>query len=334
MTDQIDSPWVPEPGSDEAYALFAKARRVTADDGTPLAYTVRNPDGPGMPILFASGWSCSDAYWGELLPLLEAQGHPCVLSDTRGHGLSGLPRPPGRGARNLTEDDLSMPRLARDLVSVLDDSGYPQALVVGHSMGVQTALELYRQIPDRVAGLVLIAGTYENPAKTFYGLSVADHLFPLLAATMRWAPEVAKPLQATIGPAALGHFAARSARAAGPKATAQQLHPYLLHIKAADMAVMTLMAGAMRSHSAADLLPQISVPTLICAAGADRFTPARCSETMRHRVPGSELVTFATAAHTLPVEEPVGLADAIADFVSRRVAAPTRRTRRRPKRAS
>ena len=334
MTDELDAPWVPEPTSDEAYALFSKARRVTADDGTPIAYTVRNPDGPGVPVLFASGWSCSDAYWGELLPLLEAQGHPCVLSDTRGHGLSGLPRPAGRGARNLTENDVSMPRLARDLESVLDDAGHRHALVVAHSMGVQTALELYRQIPERIAGLVLIAGTFENPARTFYGTSIADHLFPVLAATMRWVPEIARPLQATIGPAALGHFAARTARAAGPRATAAQLHPYLLHIKAADMAVMTLMAGAMRNHSAADLLPEITAPTLIFAAGADPFTPARCSETMHHRISGSELVTFPTASHTLPVEEPEALADAIEDFVDRRIPRPARRGRRRPKRAS
>lgn len=319
--DTAEGAWSPPDGADESYALFPKARRVTADDGTPLAYTVRGQEQRGIPMLFANGWSCSDAYWGELLPRLEHAGHPCVLSDTRGHGLSGLPRPPGRGARNLSIDDVSMPRVARDLVAVLDDAGFDRAIVVGHSMGTQTALEVYRQIPDRVAGLVLIAGTFENPARTFYGQPIFDHLFPLVELTMRVVPEVAVPLQATIGPAVVGHFGARLARAAGPKATPAQLHPYLLHIKSTDLAVMTLMAAAMRAHSAADLLPRIEAPTLICAAGADPFTPARCSETMHHRIPHSELVTFPDASHTLPVEEPEGIAEAIERFVARRVVA-------------
>ncbi|MBX3313204.1 MAG: alpha/beta hydrolase [Actinobacteria bacterium] len=319
MSDAHDRPWTPEPGSDARYALFTKDRRVTADDGTTIAYTVRNEDGAAVPIVFANGWSCSDAYWGPLVPLLEAAGHPCVVPDTRGHGSSGLPRAPGRGARNLTIDDVSMPRLARDLVRVLDDAGIERALVIGHSMGVQTALEIYRQIPDRVVGLVLLAGTYENPARTFYGSSLGDRGFPILGAAMRWFPEIVKPVQATIGPASVGHFGARLARAAGPKTQADELHPYLLHLKNADLSVMVLMAAAMRAHSAADLLPEIACPTLIVAAGADVFTPARCSETMHHRIRSSELITFRDAGHTLPIEEPRAIAAAVADFVDRRL---------------
>lgn len=336
MSEVIDAPWEPTPGSDEGYALFTKERRVIADDGTPIAATFRNADGPGVPIVFANGWSCSDAYWGELLPLLEAAGHPCLLPDTRGHGGSGLPRHPGRGARNLTIDDVSMPRIARDLVAVMDDAGVQDALVVGHSMGVQTALEVYRQIPDRVLGLVLIAGTAANPARTFYGTSVGDHLFPVGAALVRYAPEVLTPAWMTIGPAAVGHVGARLTRAAGPKATREHLGPYLRHLRSVDPSVVVLMAAAMRAHDATDLLPQISVPTLVAAAGADVFTPARCSEAIHHAVAGSELVTFAGAGHTLPVEEPEALAAAISDFVVRRIAVkPKPRTRRpRAKRTS
>ncbi len=319
MSDAADQPWEPQPGSDAAYARFDKERRVAADDGTPLAFTVRNPGGARVPVLFANGWSCSDAYWNDLLPALAERGHPCILPDTRGHGLSGLPRPAGRGARNLTVDDVSMPRVGRDLVTVLDDSGFDRALVVGHSMGVQTAFEAYRQVPDRVAGLVLVAGTYQDPTRTFYGTSIGHHVFPLLAATMRWLPEVAQPVQATMGPASIGHFAARLVRAAGPNATPQALAPYLLHMRGVDLAVMTLMASAMREHSAADLLPRIAAPTLVVAAGADVFTPARCSEDMHHRIPGSELITFPLASHTLPIEEPDAIADAIDDFVARRI---------------
>lgn len=332
VADDMDLPWSPEPGSDARYALFPKDRRVVVDDGTPIAYTIRNANGPAHPVLFANGWSCSDAYWALMEPLLEAAGHPCIIPDTRGHGASGLPRRPGRGAQNLALEDLSMERVAGDLVAVLDDSGFEQAIVVGHSMGVQSALEVYRRIPDRTLGLVLIAGTYENPAKTFYGMSLGDKGFPVLAAAMRWLPEIVKPVQATIGPASVGHFGARLARAAGPKASAADLHPYLLHVKQADIAVLVKMAAAMRGHSAADLLPEIGCPTLVVAAGHDVFTPARCAETMHHRIPDSELITFSTAGHTLPIEEPDAIVEVIDHFIERRLPEP--KPRRKPARRS
>jgi len=335
VSDPIDQPWEPPAGHDAHFALFTKERRVVADDGTPIAYTYRNPSGAGVSVLLANGWSCSDAYWGDLVPELERRGHPCLLPDTRGHGLSGLPRAPGRGAQNLTVDDVSIPRLARDLVAVLDDAGVERALVMGHSMGVQTALEVYRQIPDRIAGLVLVAGTFENPTKTLYGTDLSDRAFPLMAATMRWFPEIVAPVWATIGPARFGHFAARLARAAGPKSTAEKIHPYLLHLKSTDPAVLVLLAAAMRAHSAEDLLPLIAVPTLIVAAGADVFTPARCSEAMHHRIPHSELVTFPAAGHTVPIEEPVALAAALDAFIARRVTPnPPPQPARRPRRVS
>ena len=286
-----------------------------------------------LPVVLANGWSCSDAYWGRLVPALIERGHPVVIPDTRGHGSSGLPRHPGRGARNLTIDDVSMSRIARDIVAVVDDAGIDRFVVIGHSMGTQTGLEVYRQTPERVAALVLMAGTFENPAKTFYGQWIGDTLFPIGAAVMRWLPEVLAPVWMTIGPAGVGHFGARLARAAGPNCTAEDLHPYLLHLKSTDPAVMVLMAGAMRAHSAADLLPSITAPTLVVAAGSDVFTPARCSEAMHHRIPRSELVTFPTAGHTLPIEEPDAIARVLDEFLARRVESADRNPLVTPSRA-
>ena len=152
MTTDLDQPWVPHDDADAGYALFAKDRRVVVDDGTTIAYTVLGADGPEPPILLASGWSCSDSYWVDLVPRFLDRGHPVVLPDTRGHGMSGLPRHPGRGARNLRDEDVAIPRLAADLLAVLDDAGLDRVVLVGHSMGVQTSLEAYRQHRDRFRG--------------------------------------------------------------------------------------------------------------------------------------------------------------------------------------
>lgn len=310
--------YVPEPGSDESYAVFTKERRVIVDDGTTIAYSLRNPSGARVPILFANGWSSSDAYWVDLLPALEAAGHPCIIPDVRGNGLSGLPRQPGRGARNLTAADLSMKRVAADLVHVLDHCRVRPVVVVAHSMGVQASLELYRLRPAYVSALVLVSGTFENPLRTFYGTPLIGMMFPIGRAVMRYAPEVVRSVWPVIGNKQVGHLIARLSYAAGPKATADRLHPLLVHVAASDPAVLIATLDAMRRHSATDLLPRITVPTLVMGAGRDTFTPARCSTEMHERIPGSELVMFPRAGHTLPIEEPAAIARAIEDFLHRR----------------
>ena len=65
--------------------------------------------------------------------------------------------------------DLGVETQARDLVAVMDTMGIESAVHVGWSMGVQVALELYRQAPQRVDGLVLIGGTSGKPFDTIVG---------------------------------------------------------------------------------------------------------------------------------------------------------------------
>jgi pimeloyl-ACP methyl ester carboxylesterase len=186
-------------------------------------------------------------------------------------------------------------------------------------MGVQTTLETYRLAPQRVAGLALVAGPFENPLKTFYGFSVADRVFPVMRAVVQTAPELVRPLWSTIGPAHIGHFGARLLRAAGPKATAESLHPYLLHLGASDPAVMMATADAMRRQSAADLLPRIEAPTIVFGAGLDVFTPVACGRHMAEEIPDAEYVLFPEAGHTLPIEEPEAIAETLVAFLARRV---------------
>lgn len=317
-------PFTPPDGCDASYALFPKERRTRASDGTPLAWTLLPPAAgapPRLPVVTASGWSCSDAYWAHIAPRLTALGHPVVVFDARGHGASGLPRPPGRGGTGLRPEDVSIRRLAADLVEVADAAGAERALLLGHSMGVQVALEAHRLAPRRVAGLGLVAGSYENPLRTFFGLPLADIAFPFAKVAAATAP--APLVRLAMQPArltAFGAWAAKQARATGPKVRPTDLAPYLRHIAATDMAVMVRVIDAMRRHSAADHLRAVDVPTLVLAAGRDTFTPPRCSQRMFERIPTAEIHWFDDAGHTLPIEEPEGIVERLDEWYRRRVA--------------
>jgi pimeloyl-ACP methyl ester carboxylesterase len=303
--------------------VFEKDRRTTTTDGTTLAWTLLEPSDDverRLSVVTASGWSCSDAYWAFIAPALVAIGHPVLVLDARGHGASGLPRHPGYGARGLRTEDVAIDRIATDLVEVATDAGLDRFVLMGHSMGVQVALEVDRLAPDRVAGLVLIAGSYENPMRTFFGMPVLDVAFPVLEAAATTLPPPL--LRLAMQPAritAFGAWAAKQARATGPKTRHEDIAPYLRHIAAADVAVMVRTAGAMRRHSAAAHLRHIERPTLILAADHDTFTPPRCSRRMFERIPTAEIQWFPHTGHTLPIEEPEAIVDHVDEWYGRRV---------------
>jgi pimeloyl-ACP methyl ester carboxylesterase len=56
-----------------------------------------------------------------------------------------------------------MPRLARDVIEILNQAGVPEAVVVGHSWGASVALHTASTFPDRARAAVLIDGGIFGP---------------------------------------------------------------------------------------------------------------------------------------------------------------------------
>lgn len=302
------------------YHVFPKDRTFTASDGTPLAYTERGDAGASLTFVTVNGWSCSDVYWAELVPHLAAAGHRVLVMDTRGHGASGLPRSPGYRARNISRDDMDLPRVSQDFIELCDATGVTDAVFVGHSMGVQVIFETYRLAPERFAGIVAVAGPYENPLKTFYGRSEAHRLFPVGQLALQTIPRFLLPAWRALGKQyKLGHRAALLVRAAGPRLTANALAPYIEHFVSRDPLVMFKFIESMRDSSAADVLPTVRVPTLILAGDRDPFTPLAVQRRMHELIPESEILVYEGGHHTLPLEFPDDINQAIDDFVARRL---------------
>lgn len=303
-----------------AHAVFPKDREVVVSDGTRIAYTIRGSGGARVPVLFVNGWTCTDSYWSSIAPALVDAGHPTLFLDTRGHGESGLPRQPGLAARQLRAEDVEPSRLAQDIVEVMGDARMDRVVLVGHSMGVQVIVESCIRTPDRVAALVPVAGTFENPVRTFADLGFLDHLYPVAEALFRVTPfEVLRPFIRRTASPAVGHRVARLIRVAGPEVRPEHLASHMVHLGDANLSVLFKMMSQMRRHNTVDELPRISVPVLVLAGRRDLFTPPSVQKKMAELIPGAEIVWFEDGGHLLPVEEPRAIASAILEFLQRRL---------------
>jgi pimeloyl-ACP methyl ester carboxylesterase len=107
-----------------------------------VAYEVR---GRGRPaIVFVHGWSCDRTYWKFQLEAL-APRFQVVAIDLAGHGESGTGRPAW-----------TMEAFGRDVVSVIEQLGLEEVVLVGHSMGGDIIVEAALRLPDAVSGLVWV----------------------------------------------------------------------------------------------------------------------------------------------------------------------------------
>lgn len=309
----------------EQNAVWPKDRFIEASDGARLAYTVRNEAGPHVPVVFMNGWTCPDAYWKDIAPSIIEHGHPTVFFDTRGHGQSRLPGDAIRRAPNdIPREEVSVNRVATDMIEIIDHAGLGRAVLVGHSMGVQAIFEAYRVGgPEKVAGIVPVAGTFENPVPTFMEKEVLDRLFPLadvlfgripfhaLRPVMAHAHRMPKPVAMKI---------IRTLVRTGEQVQYDDIERHVRMISEVDFGIMWRMMSGMRHHSAADVLPTIEVPVLILAGERDHFTPRSVQERMRLLTPTSELVMFPNGGHLLPVEESDGITEALIDWLGRHFA--------------
>src|SRR6266404_8738335 len=131
----------------ESELLGAESGFSDASDGTRIHWSAV---GRGSPALVCcDGIGCDGFAWKYLVRDFAARNR-IVRWRYRGHGRSGVPDDPAR----VTFDDL-----CGDLRAVLDAAGVPEGVFLGHSMGVQVALEYHRRHPAQVLGLVLVCGS-------------------------------------------------------------------------------------------------------------------------------------------------------------------------------
>jgi pimeloyl-ACP methyl ester carboxylesterase len=186
-------------------------------------------------------------------------------------------------------------------------------------MGVQVALEYYRQNPDGVAGLVLMCGTFGRITTTFHGTDILDQILPGLIRGAQMFPSAARAVWGRV-PAAIAFRVACAGRELDRERIQEEdFQRYWEHASLMDPDVFLHMLQYAGEHDARGFLPDIDVPALVVAAEHDTFTPMALAEEMAAAIPNAELEVIEGASHAAPVEQPDGIAERVEDFLSSRL---------------
>ena len=129
------------------WAMLPEGSLVDLPDGQTFVTDTPGPrpDSPALVLLHAVGCTGLLTWYPAIGPLSER--YRVVTLDQRWHG---------RGIQSATFD---LHDCADDVAALMDVLGIEHAIVGGFSMGSVIAQRVWRQHPDRVAGLVLAATT-------------------------------------------------------------------------------------------------------------------------------------------------------------------------------
>jgi len=287
--------------------------RVARPDGAEIHVEI---EGKGRSTLvLCDGLACDGFAWKYLLPVL-AEHHRVVHWHYRGHGQSPLP-PPGLAP--------SIPQFAEDLAAVLDAARVRNAVIVGHSMGVQLALEFHRLHPGQTRALVLVSGSPGHPLDTFHDTTLLRRALPSLRKGAERFPRMAAALTRVGVRSGLAMEVAMSTEVNASLLRRADLQPYFEHVERMDPRYFLRSMQAAAEHGAEDHLSAVDVPTLIVAGDRDRFTPTWLSRRMALEIPSAELFLVRGGSHTALLERPEEVNRAVLDFLHRRVTPARRR---------
>jgi pimeloyl-ACP methyl ester carboxylesterase len=135
-------------------------RDVLSDDGTRLRAWTNDPEGriEGPTVLLCNGLGTNPLVWPALLE--PDCGVRVVSWNHRGTGGSDRPADP---------DACGVDELVEDALSVMDHFGLDRAVVMGWSIGVNTMFQLAIDHPERVSGLLAVAGVPGDTFSTMLG---------------------------------------------------------------------------------------------------------------------------------------------------------------------
>jgi pimeloyl-ACP methyl ester carboxylesterase len=169
-----------------AYTEYGGGPAALTRGGT-RGRTAKSAPAASRPVILVHGLLLSQEMHRPLAEDLAARGNRMITVDLLGHGASDRPRDMWR---------YSMSIFGEQVIALMDHLGIEQAVVMGTSLGANTALEIASRAPERLRGMVIEMPVLDNgllsSALTFTPLLVAltfgEPLMKLLAQGTRAVP--------------------------------------------------------------------------------------------------------------------------------------------------
>lgn len=274
--------------------------RFASADGTTIQGWRNHDAATGPPVVISNGLGTPPSAW----PALAAPDSGLRTLTWYYRGTGGSERPADR-RRIRVEDHVA------DLRALLDHEGVDSAVLACWSLGVNVGFAFARRYPERVSGLLAVAGVPGGTFEAMFGLlrlpRPLRHPTGVAAARLGWL--LGPVLSGLARRVPLTRATALAVNHSGfvlPAARPDVLLPALAEFRGHDFRWYFALALAAADHRPMDL-GFVRCPTTLVAGRWDVLTYRRDLERAAAQIPHARLVTL-DGSHFLPLERPAELA--------------------------
>jgi pimeloyl-ACP methyl ester carboxylesterase len=280
-------------------------------EGHTLAALPINPGASGEPVILLHGITSSVYTWlVDPWPVLLEQG-PCYALSLPGHYPARFP--PGFRREQLTAE-----MMARILIAAIRQlAGDRPVTLIGHSTGGFAALDIAAHTPEIASRVVSIAGFARGRWIGNLGLAQrAVRLGPPGLAYFKLLYKLLGMHRALYRWAMRFYVADAAAFYAYPDLQ-EAVERTFLPFRQLDLDAMAHYFYTMPQTDISDLLPRITVATLVIAGDRDPIVPPEQSRLIADRVSNAELALMPGAGHMPFVERADDYQQALGDWLRR-----------------
>ncbi|MGK8523044.1 alpha/beta fold hydrolase [Nocardia asteroides] len=286
---------------------------VSTDDGVALAVREYGPRDAELTVVLLHGHCLRTESWTYVRNALLRRyaGARVVCYDHRGHGDSAT----------APRQTYNLDQLGHDLRDVLDAVAPTGPVVlVGHSMGGMTALTYAGQNPHeigtRIVGVALLATAASGLADAGFGRLLRNPVVSLFQAAVRCAPGLMQ--RAKLLACKLFAPVVRTAEFGDRRVSPRVLAFANAMRNETPIVTMASFLSEFMVYDRTDALAILSrIPTLVLCGSADLMTPPSHSVAMAAAVEYSDFVMVDGAGHSVILERPEQVAEAVARLVAR-----------------
>lgn len=275
---------LPEVGADPRTLADTNGRFIEVN-GLSTYYQEAGP-ADGRAVILLHGFGGSTVSWRENLNALAEAGYRVIAYDRPNFGLT----------EKRLETDVSAPAQARFAVALMDALNIQSAVLVGHSAGGAVISYFALEYPERVNGLVYVAGAVGSARGAPDGISDAL-MFPPFT---RWFRIGARAL---LTPERYTSIL-ESAYGAEYVVTSEVAEGYgrVLQSRNWDVGFVGIIRDSSRNIFPIERLAEITQPSLLIWGREDTWVPLEAGERLAAALENASLIVYDDTGH-LPMEE-------------------------------
>ncbi len=260
-------------------------------------------------LVFNYGLVCSNHHWKFQTEFFDNKNYQILIHDYRGHFQS-------TGAHDIKK--ITFQQMARDVADLCGFLNIKKAIMLGHSMGVNICLQLAKDVPELVSGMVLISGTFINVKDVMFDTNLMEFIAPVAALGLEKYPDIFNKIWTSGGMNPIVreiiHFSGFNRQ----KVSKEFIEIYLNRVGQLGAEVFFQLFNEMTKQNITGCLEKMNVPALVMGGHKDNVIPNHLQRTLASLLPNAETYFLKDGSHVPQADYPDLVNERIELFIQQR----------------